>query len=352
MNIRHVAFVALALAAGPVHAEITFYHADPLGSTRLVTDQTGEVVSRHDYLPFGEEIPAQLGRGSMGGYGATDELRRFTDKERDAESGLDCFGARYYSAHHARFTSVDPVISEGNITVPQRWNRYVYVLNNPLRYVDPDGNSEVNALVGEAGEIVAQKALRADGWTIVLDAARKPVTANGFDFVAVKGFEVIVVDNKAVRRNSISSATSLVGKTLRKNIHMAQAELIHRLAQGGLSEAEEKAVRTALRSLQKRGFQLMITTAGGTATRVSARLAARGIGLFRILGIAAAGIGLETVMLVGDATAANEGATFADEEEKKEAYVYGRFTVMESGQDLSQAEIDYLKRVYGEVEEP
>lgn len=72
--------------------------------------------------------------------------REFTGKERDAETGYDYFGARYYGAKAARFTTIDPAYtSQENLVDPQRWNRYAYVRNNPLRYVDPDGRRDVNA---------------------------------------------------------------------------------------------------------------------------------------------------------------------------------------------------------------
>ena len=62
-----------------------------------------------------------------------------TSKERDEESGLDYFGARYYGSNLGRFTSADPLLSSGTIYAPQTWNRYTYTLNNPLRYTDPLG---------------------------------------------------------------------------------------------------------------------------------------------------------------------------------------------------------------------
>jgi RHS repeat-associated protein len=64
---------------------------------------------------------------------------RFTGKERDAETGLDYFGARYFSGAQGRFTSPDPLLNSGRPWEPQSWNRYAYVLNNPLKYSDPDG---------------------------------------------------------------------------------------------------------------------------------------------------------------------------------------------------------------------
>jgi RHS repeat-associated protein len=86
----------------------SYLTTDHLGSTRVVTGQDQSVKARHDYLPFGEEIAASTGRSGVGGYSANDPLRqRFTQKERDAETGLDYFLARYYSAAQGRFNSPD-----------------------------------------------------------------------------------------------------------------------------------------------------------------------------------------------------------------------------------------------------
>ena len=95
--------------------------------------------ARYDFLPYGEEIPWSVGgRVNVLGYGGADSTRqKFTQKERDNESGLDYFLSRYYSSAQGRFTSVDPADAETRF--PQDWNRYTYTLNNPLRYTDPDG---------------------------------------------------------------------------------------------------------------------------------------------------------------------------------------------------------------------
>jgi len=64
---------------------------------------------------------------------------KFTGKERDAESGLDNFGARYDASSLGRFMTPDPLLNSGRPGNPQTWNRYAYVLNNPLRFTDPTG---------------------------------------------------------------------------------------------------------------------------------------------------------------------------------------------------------------------
>lgn len=71
------------------------------------------------------------------GYDAA--LAKFTAKERDSESGLDNFGARYMGSSLGRFMSPDPKHISAHLSDPQSFNRYAYARNNPLLYVDPDG---------------------------------------------------------------------------------------------------------------------------------------------------------------------------------------------------------------------
>ena len=63
----------------------------------------------------------------------------YAGKNRDAETGLDYFEARFYRPQSGRFTTVDPEHVNGNLFDPQSWNAYAYVRNNPFRFVDPDG---------------------------------------------------------------------------------------------------------------------------------------------------------------------------------------------------------------------
>jgi RHS repeat-associated protein len=117
---------------------VQFYHLDAIGNVRVVTNATGAVVERHDYLPLGEECTTGVCASNPGI--TASQPRHFTGKERDTETGLDYFGARYYRGNLGRFTTVDPMIKMKDALVdPQRWNRYAYGLNNPFRYIDPDG---------------------------------------------------------------------------------------------------------------------------------------------------------------------------------------------------------------------
>jgi len=120
---------------------------DSLGSPRVITNSTGGVVSRHDLMPFGEELAAGTGgRTNAMGYSVADGLRqRYTQKERDDETGLDYFGARYYGSQQGRFTGSDPKFGASNR--PETWNAYTYASNNPLNRIDPDGARDIPAYV-------------------------------------------------------------------------------------------------------------------------------------------------------------------------------------------------------------
>ncbi len=72
---------------------------------------------------------------------------RYTGKERDSESGLDYFGARYYSSNMGRWMSPDwadkpEAVPYSSLDNPQSLNLYGYVLNNPLSRVDADGHED------------------------------------------------------------------------------------------------------------------------------------------------------------------------------------------------------------------
>jgi RHS repeat-associated protein len=164
--------LSIALLASPTRAQdvVEYYHQDAIGNVRAVTNQAGQVIERHDYLPFGEEWCGTHVCGSA----APGAPKRFTGKERDAETGLDYFGARYYSARLGRFTTVDPVYTwRENLVDPQRWNRYAYGRNNALRYIDPDGKQVAEALrqLGQQIETWPDQRAVAIGGTLIIVAA-------------------------------------------------------------------------------------------------------------------------------------------------------------------------------------
>ena len=102
-----------------------YYHADGLGSIVALTDGAQQVAERYSYSSFGE-IKKQNGN--------IDNPYTFTGREWDEETGLYFYRARYYDAEAGRFLSEDPIGLQGGDI-----NFYVYVKNNPINNVDPDG---------------------------------------------------------------------------------------------------------------------------------------------------------------------------------------------------------------------
>ncbi|MBU0561094.1 MAG: RHS repeat-associated core domain-containing protein, partial [Bacteroidetes bacterium] len=122
---------------------------DHLGSIRQTVRDDGLVVSAQDYLPYGEVIASRSYNLS-----STDEKYKFTEKERDNESGYDYFGARYYNSELGRWMSVDPLADKY-----PGWSPYNYTLGNPINATDPDGRW-VNFLIGAAFGAVTDIAIQ------------------------------------------------------------------------------------------------------------------------------------------------------------------------------------------------
>ena len=111
---------------GSVH----YLFSDHLGSTSVTTNSTGATLEQdRRLLPLWGHCLRKYFDHYL-----------FTGKERDSETGLDFFGARYYGSNMGRFTSVDPQsITKERLLFPQKLNSYSYARNNPLAFVDPDG---------------------------------------------------------------------------------------------------------------------------------------------------------------------------------------------------------------------
>ena len=121
-----------------------WYHADHLGSTRLVTTSVATVAKSYDYAAFGK-IVSETGRGtnSIG----------FNGHETDADCGLVYMKARYYDPDLGRFISPDSIVPDP--FNPQALNRYSFVYNNPISNTDPSGHAPVAAAIISATAISA-----------------------------------------------------------------------------------------------------------------------------------------------------------------------------------------------------
>jgi RHS repeat-associated protein len=132
----YVAGLHLGTYTGSNSAGSRFYydHSDWLGTERVRTDVSGNPCEKITSLPFGD------GQAITGTCGDVSSMH-FTGKERDVESGLDNFGARYNSNSIGRFMSPDDPDADQHAEDPQSWDLYSYVQNNPLSNVDPDGRT-------------------------------------------------------------------------------------------------------------------------------------------------------------------------------------------------------------------
>jgi RHS repeat-associated protein len=111
---------------------IFFYLSDNLGSSREIV-QSGQTSACYDadFYPYG---------GERAYINTCPQNYKFTGKERDSESGLDNFKARFDSSNLGRFMSADPIaIMRQKLVDPQQLNMYAYVRNNPLSMIDPTG---------------------------------------------------------------------------------------------------------------------------------------------------------------------------------------------------------------------
>jgi len=109
--------------------ERNFYITDHLGTVRVEMDVMGNVISTHDFEPFGVELPPSY---------APQSKLLYTGQERDSYTNYDYFHFRYYASSIGRFLKPDNIIPD--ITNPQNWNAYSYVKGNPINYNDPSGH--------------------------------------------------------------------------------------------------------------------------------------------------------------------------------------------------------------------
>ena len=175
-----------------LHFQVT----DPLGTRRLQTNAIGEPETDIQSLPFGDGLNPYPDPNAPT---STDDATplHFTGKERDTESGNDYFGARYYASSMGRFLSPDPkIMTARHLANPQKWNKYAYVINNPLANFDPDGMDDFKVFLNFLpGNVDAHSQKQADAqWSQIAAAARQ----NGHTVEFVKP----TVDNYATALQS------------------------------------------------------------------------------------------------------------------------------------------------------
>jgi RHS repeat-associated protein len=136
-----------------------YYIKDHLGSTRVVLSETGQRTEATDYYAFGMKM------GGRSYHLSTKD--GYTTKERDAETGWDYFGARYYLPHLGRFNRIDRFAEKYPFFTP-----FQYAGNNPMNFTDVNGDSikttqdVVNAL-NSSRRIKTRYELNSNGMMVV-----------------------------------------------------------------------------------------------------------------------------------------------------------------------------------------
>lgn len=131
------------IAKNDSNGKRSYYHSDNLGSTNLVTNQSGSVIEEESYLPYGELLT-----------GNEESRFLFNGKEKDDETAFYYYGGRYYNSLSKTF--IQPDTSIPDIYNPDDLNRYSYVRNNPYKYIDKDGHEPVLSQIGSYQLITQQ----------------------------------------------------------------------------------------------------------------------------------------------------------------------------------------------------
>jgi RHS repeat-associated protein len=212
-------------SSGTSSSDIYFYFSDTLGTSRIITASDGTICYDADTYPFGGERAYKDN---------CDSAYKFSGKERNLETGLDNFGARYYSSQYGRFMTPDwsatPTgVPYAQLADPQSLNLYTYVRNNPLSETDVNGHNwwdKLKSWFGDAacwceGEQAAQSAARNNADRERADAAwqefrRTEVKAGRPDpmliYALVGAYGAVVGGGDAYLAGGDGSAPSMEGE--------------------------------------------------------------------------------------------------------------------------------------------
>jgi RHS repeat-associated protein len=161
----------------------TYFHADHLRSSNVVTDSSGSVMERIKHYPYGD-----IRAGGS-------ERYTFTGKEKDSSTDFHYFEARYYNYVCRIFSQADIVVP--NHYDPQSFNRYAYVRSNPLKFYDPSGHSWLEETWGDLKEMVASQRQSAKHASFLANySKRRPLTHKLYDHSLQDSPDDLMPDSK------------------------------------------------------------------------------------------------------------------------------------------------------------
>ncbi len=129
-SINNIYLNGVRVAAMAENGALAYYLTDQVDSVSHVLDDQAETLTRIQYKPYGETFVHE---------GDQDFAPKYNSQELDSESKLYYFNARHYDPQVARFASADKVVPGAMNT--QSWNRFSYVLGNPIKFKDPTGHA-------------------------------------------------------------------------------------------------------------------------------------------------------------------------------------------------------------------
>jgi RHS repeat-associated protein len=221
------------LVFGP-QPSLHFHVNDHLGSTRLVIDQDKKIEGMYENFPFGgvkSETCSQLSGG-------------FHGKERDEATGIEDYGLRHYSAKLDRFLTPDPTKQAIDFGHPVSWNAYIFNLNNPTTFVDPDG---------AAGKAWVDQ-------YVAFRVGMMPVVGDAYDLgSAIIGVDLITGEQLTLRGQLLTGAAVILpfvaGRSLRSSKdaveEVAENRTIRRAFAEGIENAASRGGRSAIEAADK-----------------------------------------------------------------------------------------------------
>jgi RHS repeat-associated protein len=238
-----------------------YYMSDQINSTRIVTDDNGNVVYSEAYGPFG---------GIQKNWTKVYDLKlKFSGKEREAYGDLDYFGARYYDHSSYRFISVDPIINKKEaLANPQLWNLYAYCRSNPISFMDPDGRQDFDWLADALAADYLDKNtdMSYKEYTQIIDQGRGFGALAGF--VGLTGYfspEIVAAAGPLAAKFGEKTIPAIKYKTLFENLSKGNIKHISK----HLTEFRIFNSKMTLRNLCDLGHKIisnsknLVSTAGG-----------------------------------------------------------------------------------------
>ena len=234
-SINNIYLNGVRLAAMEESGAARYFLTDQVDSVKLVADDSGNAVSRIEYLPYGEVWFSE---------GSEDFAPKYNSQELDKESQFYYFNARHYDPELARFVSADIVVDGEDTTAG--WNRYMYVHGNPIMYKDPTGHLAVfGAVVGAAIDTGLQVAGGlAEGKSLsesVKDIDLKSVATSAAIGAVTGGL------GKLAKVGKITKIVKKVAKAKPNNFSK-----IRKLTKGAFEKVDKDGLKRVTRSLEKK----------------------------------------------------------------------------------------------------